>query len=408
MSKYYVVHYAEIALKGRNKPFYIDTLRKNLEFALSDVEGVSVKKLEGRLLVEVKGDTNIESRIQKVFGVAWFTEVVPVELELQRMSEVATKLVLDSDCKERKTFGVSARRAQKSFPYNSMQIASIIGEHIVKNTDYRVDLTNPCVRVYVDIVNGMALLYTQKKKGPGGLPVGVSGRVVHLFSGGIDSPVAAWLLMKRGCEPIYLHFYALPSAELVLQSKVGKIIKVLSSYSPSTVKLVLVPFADYELLTSKQRTHEPVMFRLFMRVVAEEVAKKFYALGISTGDNLGQVASQTLPNIAAMDEGSSLPVLRPLLTYDKQEIIDLAKEIGTYEFSIEKYKDCCSIIATRPEIRVEVGEVNQEFERLGLKQLAAKVLERASVATYDASRGAFELAKFGEYTERKVEGLKAF
>lgn len=185
--------------------------------------------------------------------------------------------------------------------------------------------------------------------------MGVTGKVLHLLSGGIDSPVAAWLMMKRGCDLTYLHFFVAPNAEQIMETKMASLLKALAKYGTGGARLILVPFDDYQLATGGLRQdYEPVVFRHFMRIVAEQVADRVGALAISTGDNLGQVASQTLYNLACIDAGASMPTLRPVVGYDKSEIIELAEAIGTYEGSIEEYKDCCSIVSRHPKTRMNV------------------------------------------------------
>jgi thiamine biosynthesis protein ThiI len=205
---------------------------------------------------------------------------------------------------------------------------------------------------------------------------------MHLFSGGIDSPVAAWLLMKRGCTPVYLHFYLAPTPANVLESKVLRLIKVLSSFSGKST-MVLVPFAEYQLGTSDLPSDlEPSLFRRFMRLTGETLASRFGASGISTGDCLSQAASQTLWNLGVFDGGSVLPILRPLLTYDKEEVIRLARLIGTYDLSLEEYKDCCSMVTRHPKTRAKADIIGRYAETLDFPALISKSLEQGSLVTY--------------------------
>lgn len=206
---------------------------------------------------------------------------------------------------------------------------------------------------------------------------------MHLFSGGIDSPVAAWLLMKRGTRPVYMHFYLAPTPQAAVESKITKLVKVLSTYEGKTT-LVLVPFAEYQLATTGVPAElEPTLFRRFMRMTAEGLSHRFNAKAISTGDSLSQAASQTLWNIASFDDGSTLPILRPLLTYDKDEIIGMARRIGTFDLSLEDYKDCCAIITRHPRTRVRPEEVSEWVARLGLRDLVWRSVARASLVTYN-------------------------
>jgi tRNA uracil 4-sulfurtransferase len=232
-------------------------------------------------------------------------------------------------------------------------------------------------------VRGSALIYTNREMGPGGLPLGTAGRVMHLFSGGIDSPVAAWLLMKRGTRPIHLHFYLAPTPQAAIESKIVKLVKVISAYEGKST-LVLVPFAEYQIATAGVPGElEPCLFRRFMRMTAEGLAPRFGAAAVSTGDSLSQAASQTLWNMASFDDGSTLPILRPLLTYDKEEIVSLARRIGTYDLSLEEYKDCCAMITRHPRTRVKGELVSRYVERFGLRQLVWRSVEKATLVSYN-------------------------
>jgi tRNA uracil 4-sulfurtransferase len=252
-----------------------------------------------------------------------------------------------------------------------------------------VNLSLPDVTLSVDIISDEALVYREHLKGPGGLPVGVSGSVLHLLSGGIDSPVAAWLMMKRGCRPVYLHFYVAPSAEPIVQSKIGELVRELSQNGEES-RLILIPFSPYQIETANLPSEfEPIVFRRFMRMVAEKLASSLDFPAISTGDNLAQVASQTLQNIACIDSGSSLPTLRPLLGYDKDEIVQLARLVGTYQTSILDYKDCCSIVSKHPRTRMKIVEVDEASRRHGFDDLVVRCINMGSMATF--RDGAVEL-----------------
>jgi tRNA uracil 4-sulfurtransferase len=263
-----------------------------------------------------------------------------------------------------------------------------------------VDLADPELTIHVDVIKGRGLVYSNKVRGPGGLPVGTAGRSIHLFSGGIDSPVAAWLLLKRGSRPVYLHFYLAPSAASAVDSKITKLQKVLSDFGGRSA-LVLCPFADYQLVTAGVPGDlEPMLFRRYMRMVAEELAPRFDAVGISTGDSLSQAASQTAWNLSSFDEGSSLPILRPLLTYDKEEIVSLAKRIGTYELSLEEYKDCCAMITRHPRTKVRAEVISECVRKFGLRELAKRSIEKALIVVYNPERDGFKQSPLTESPPR--------
>ncbi|MBI3840672.1 MAG: tRNA 4-thiouridine(8) synthase ThiI [Thaumarchaeota archaeon] len=380
MTETFVVHYSEIALKGKNRPDFVRVLRRNVSRSLSHLQPVITSE-SGRLLLTVEGDTEeVEQRLATVFGLAWFAraEVTKAEVDQIRakVMEVAAR---DSGA----SFKIDARRSDKSFPLTSAQLAQELGAEVVAQTGRKVDLSHPDSTIHVDILKGQALIYSDKQDGPGGLPVGTAGRVVHLFSGGIDSPVAAWLMMKRGCTPVYLHFYLAPTPAYPLNSKVTKLVKKLSAHSGKTT-LILMPFADYQLATfGAPGELEPSLFRRFMRMTAEALAPVLGASGISTGDSLSQAASQTLWNLRAFDEGSSLPILRPLLSYDKEEIVALARKIGTYEQSLEEYKDCCAIVTRHPRTRVKPDAISEYVRVLGLRKLVTESIEHGTLVTYN-------------------------
>lgn len=381
----FVVHYSEIALKGKNRPAFTRALRRNIHRALRGLGDVSVDHVDGRFIVTLDADEReASSRLSKVFGVSWFALTSVVKGEFASIKEAV--LQDSSSIGPGSTFKVATRRTDKGFPLGSMALARELGSFVVEKTGASVDLKEPDVTIRVDVLRGRALVYSQRREGPGGLPVGVGGRIVHLFSGGIDSPVAAWLLMKRGCRPVHLHFYLAPSHEYVLQSKILKIIKILSAYCGRST-FVMVPFAEYQLATSEvQPDCEPSLFRFFMRITAEALAPSFGAVAISTGDSLAQAASQTLWNLGAFDYGSSLPVLRPLLAYDKQEITEMAQRIGTYEASIQDYKDCCAIITRHPKTRVKRDLMAQYSQALDFPSLVQRCLSASTLATYDPTK----------------------
>jgi thiamine biosynthesis protein ThiI len=380
MPSTYVVHYAEVALKGKNRPEFVRALRRNLAGALSGMRP-DARYFEGRIVLAAEGDDEeITRRISSTFGVAWFSPAVIVEADIAKIRGAVLELARGSGGA---SFKIDARRSDKSFPMTSHQLASDLGGAVAGETGKKVDLRAPGDVFHVDVAGGRAFVYSKKRPGPGGLPVGTAGRVMALFSGGIDSPVAAWLMMKRGCVPVYVHFYLAPSPEVPMESKVTRIVKILSSYGGKST-LVLVPFAEYQLATAGRADGlEPSLFRRFMRMTCEALAPWFGASAIATGDSLSQAASQTLWNLGAFDRGSTLPVLRPLLTFDKEEIVAMAKRISTYGPSIEDYKDCCAMITRHPRTRVKADEISVAVESLGLQGLVWRVVERSTLVTYD-------------------------
>jgi thiamine biosynthesis protein ThiI len=385
-----VVHYAEIGTKGNNRGFFENQLEKNLLEKLEPLGMFQVELVDQRLIVTSEGDPaawqSAMAVLKEVFGVAWLSRVVECPLDYEGVKVAAVReLEALRKTSNTSTFRVTSKRANKGYELSSQQMAVKLGEDLMKETGLGVDLSSPQATLFVDILSDRILLHTTKEKGPGGLPVGVTGKVVHLLSGGIDSPVAAWLMMKRGCDLTYVHFFVAPSPEDILETKMARMLRTLSRFGTGGGRLILVPFTDYQVSTGDLRPdYEPVVFRHFMRIVAEKVALRVGAAAISTGDNLGQVASQTLYNLACIDAGASMPTLRPVVGYDKSEIVKVAEAIGTYEDSIADYKDCCSIVSRHPRTRMKVEEVMEASRRYDFPALAEKALSRAAVMKFDA------------------------
>ncbi len=388
-----MLHYAEVALKGNNRAEFVRALRRSINRALAGVEH-RLALYEGRFLVDSEGDeAETVRRLSRVFGVSWFAPVSVVPLEYPK---ILSSVLESARSAPPGTFKVFARRSEKSFPLTSQELATRLGAEVVNETGRKVNLSTPDLSIHVDVVKGRALVYSEKLRGPGGLPLGTAGRVMHLFSGGIDSPVAAWLMMKRGTAPVYLHFYLAPTPKSAVESKITELVKVLSLFGGKST-IVLVPFAEYQLATTEVPGElEPSLFRRFMRMTAEGLAPRFGAAAISTGDSLSQAASQTLWNIASFDEGSTLPILRPLLTFDKDEIISLARRIGTYDLSLQEYKDCCAIITRHPRTRVRGAQLSECVERFGLRDLVWKSVEKATLVTYNPAAGVLRTSPLGE------------
>lgn len=379
----FVAHYSEVALKGKNRPEFIRSLRHNISRGLSDLNP-RVSLNDGRFLVSIDGDPKVaEERLARVFGIAWFSKVSAVP---QEYSAISREVLNQANASGQTTFRISPHRSDKTFPMTSSQLAQRLGNDVMLGTGKKVNLSEPDLDLHVDVIRKQALVYSSKLAGPGGLPVGTAGRVMHLFSGGIDSPVAAWLLMKRGCRPLYVHFYLSPTPSYPLESKIPRLLKILSSYGGRST-LVLLPFAEYQLATSEVPGGiEPSLFRRFMRMTAETLAPRFRAGAVATGDSLSQAASQTLWNLAAFDEGARYPILRPLLTYDKDEIVTLARRIGTYEPSIEEYKDCCAIITRHPQTRAKPELISRFSQELEFGRLISRSIAGGTLVLQDPGK----------------------
>lgn len=382
---YFLAHYGEIGLKGKNRPFFERALVRNIAKSISDLGKANVRRLEGRILVEVEAEPDeVLRRLKRTFGIEYFS---PVEVIMghnyEELSELVVKMAKSKP--NISSFRVMAKRSYKGFPMNSMELARRLGADVVNATGLKVDLKSPDLTIYVEVLSDRFLVYTDKIRGYGGLPVGVSEGVLHLISGGIDSPVAAWLLLRRGCGLGYIHFHAYPTAEEAIMAKMGDIFKVLSSYGGDGL-VFFVPYHTFHLARLELYPKlELVLFKRFMLKVSERLARKYGYLALSTGESLAQVASQTLHNLVAEAYGLKVEVLRPLLSYAKQEIVELAKEIGTYELSIKPYTDCCSIVAKHPETRAKPEQVKAAERDVGLERAIRAALKEVKV--YELERG---------------------
>jgi tRNA uracil 4-sulfurtransferase len=360
-----LIHYGELALKGRNRGIFEKRLIENIRKVVAG----RIVRFHGRIVVE---SDDIDA-LKRVFGISWMTNGHRVEKDLESIKNLVLSKVLEISTEGIQTFGVFVKRADKSFPYTSVEVGDMVGREVVDKLELRVNLRSPDLKIYIEIAEEVFVFF-EKLRGLGGLPVGISGRVLCMLSGGIDSPVAAYLMMKRGCSVDYMHFYNLSDGKSVLNSKIIDLVNILNRYQDRS-KLHLVPFKPFQMEILMQRInsqYELVLFRRFMAMVAERVAMVKGYRAIVTGDSLGQVASQTLENLCAVDDAVSLPVFRPLISYDKQEIIDISKRIGTYEHSLRGYKDCCSLLSSRPATKADLGSTKAIEGRLDVEEVVKR------------------------------------
>lgn len=363
-----VVHYAEIGLKGRNRSFFERVLAENIVKRFQGVDSVRVERMPGRFLVRATvplKESTWEEKLRTVFGIAYFAPAIPAPRTLEAIEET----ILENFPQEPPgPFRITASRADKRFPLTSLELERRLGEAVRSRTCRPVDLKNPAITVYVEITHPSALIYFTRKEGPGGLPVGVSGKVGLLLSGGIDSPVAGFLALKRGCRVVPIHFHSQPFGNwLASEEKAVEIVKVLTDWGMEPY-IYIIPIGDLqqEIVLSAPSAFRLVLYRRLMLRIAEKVMEMEGGLALVTGDSLGQVASQTLENIVAISQAVHMPILRPLIGFDKAEIIKIAKSIGTYEISIRPGEDCCQFlmprkVATRPTL-AEVLEAEKELD----------------------------------------------
>ena len=381
--EYVVCHYHEIALKGRNRKFFEEKLVANIKRVLASDSFEFVRRIFGRVLIKltpqgVEKQKAVEQSLKKVFGLANFAFAVRTKPVVGAIKKTATILLKEQKFK---TFRITARRAQKDFPFTSQQINEEVGEFIVKKLKKKVNLQNPDLNCFIEIVENSSFLYLEKIKGPGGLPTGVSAKAVVLLSGGIDSPVAAYQIMKRGTKVVFLHFHSFPYTDYASIEKTKEIIEVLRQYQGKT-KLYLLPFAKIQeqILTKTPAKLRVILYRRMMMRIGQKIAEKEKALALVTGESIGQVASQTLENIRVIEEVVDLPVFRPLIGQDKQEIIDQAKEINTFKISILPHQDCCTrFVPKHPVTKARLDKVKKAEENLEIERLVSEAIKQIEI-----------------------------
>lgn len=366
---------SEITLKGGNRASFERILARNVRAALAPFGMFRVEMGNGRLLASSEGEFDASAAAAaaaRVFGV----DTVSICREAgPDINEIEKAVLSDSGSLAGRSIRVEAKRADKRFPLTSQRVNEIVGKALVEK-GCTVDLTNPERTIFIDILSDRALVSSEKLRGPGGLPVGTGGKVLSLLSGGIDSPVASWMMMKRGCSVDFLHMHTSPDAESARGSKIMALAKAVRSYAPTHATIFMAPYTEfYKATTSVQPAFELVVFRRFLLRLGEEIAKSHGHKALVTGDSVGQVASQTLDNLFATNEAVRIPVFRPLVAFNKQEIVDLASKVGTYRLSLEPYKDCCSLVATKhPSTSVPLEKAKQIEEEINIGKIVEKTL----------------------------------
>ncbi|MBN2006879.1 MAG: tRNA 4-thiouridine(8) synthase ThiI [Anaerolineae bacterium] len=381
--QHYIVHYGELGLKGHNRVQFERQLVRNIRTVLGVLGNVSVARAHSYLLVNAAEDIApeaLEQRLQRVFGVAYFAPTLIVPKDFEAMSEAALRLSKDL-ITATTTFKVETARGDKQFPMLSQEVSREIGARIVEKTGAPVKMKNPDVRLNIQIYSDGAYLFIRRLPGAGGLPVGTSGRVLTLLSGGIDSPVAAHMLLKRGCTTDFLHFHLLPTIEQVRHSKIVTMAQAVLAPHCSPGALYMVSAAPFEAaMAGLNERVATVVFRRFVMRVAERLAQQSVrnrsALALVTGESVGQVASQTLQNLYLISQATAMPILRPLIGFDKIEIIAMARQIGTYDLSIQEYKDPCSLHARHPATWARESDVLEVESTLDVADLVEETLQR--------------------------------
>jgi thiamine biosynthesis protein ThiI len=368
-----LVRYHEIALKGGNRPFFVDKLGHNLARATSDIPGCHVRPLAGRISLEVPDDVpweRVRERVASVFGVANFSRIHQAPPDAAALEEAVLGAL---GGRSFGSFRVTTRRGWKGFPLRSAEIDRALGAAVNRATGVRVDLEHPDMTLFVEVHKQQILFSFEKEPGPGGFPVGSSGRVLALLSGGIDSPVAAWRMMKRGCTVAFATFHAFPLQDRTLMDKARELARALTRFQYRS-RLLLVPFASVQqaVVASCPAPLRVVLYRRFMVRIGEALAARHGGKALVTGESLGQVASQTLDNMSVIDQAAAGPILRPLVGMDKDEITQQARRIGTYEISTLPDQDCCQLFVPKsPATAAHLPEVLEAERALDVRALIA-------------------------------------
>jgi thiamine biosynthesis protein ThiI len=372
-----------VGLKGRNRSAFERKLKENIESRLSVIGSARVSRISGRLLISLQNwpDTiSAAEMVSRIPGVVRASCALRCAQDLERIYE--SSLWVMGQCEPYESFKVEARRANTDFPLDSMELNRLIGGWLSERLPEKlVRMNDPDVRLHAELIEGFAYLYAHTVKGMGGLPAGTSGRVISLLSAGLDSPVATWRMMKRGALVTALHFSGRPETSATSEHLVSEIVDVLKVYG-GLERLCIAPFGAFqrEISQSVPSDLRVVFYRRLMFAVANRLALDFGALALVTGESLGQVASQTLENIRAVDAVAEYPVLRPLIGTDKQEIIEAAKDIGTFEISSQKHEDCCTLFMPRhPATHAHLKTVERISESLPIDAWVQAIIDSLEV-----------------------------
>lgn len=377
-ARYLIGRCHEVALKGRNRWRFVDQLKRNLAAVFADYRLGRIRSEGPRLLVELPAELSDEvaaERAALVFGLQNFSVSRPVALEIETLKREAVALALGVRAR---SFRIETRRSDKRFPLTSLEVDREIGAAVKAASAMKVDLGQPELTITIEIMPNLAYLTSGKHPAPGGLPVGVGGRAMALLSGGIDSPVAAWRMMKRGLRLDFVHFHSHPLVSTASKEKARELTAHLTRYQ-SRATLLMVAFGDLqrEIVARTRRPLRVVLYRRFMMRIASALAATSGATALVTGESLGQVASQTLDNMRVIEQAAALPLLRPLVGMDKNEIVEQARRLGTFETSILPDQDCCTLfVPPHPETHARLEVVEQAEAALDVPAMVAQAIAR--------------------------------
>ena len=376
-----VLRVGELFLKGKNRHIFEQALERNVRRALDGRNDVQVKPVHGRIFVLGAADEDLLGRLRWVFGISSMSAAVFCEKSIETITANAVKMGKDHPARKGDMFRIAARRSDKNFDHNSAEIGRIVGAAGAEATGLGVDLERPNLRIGVEVGVSWTFLWTEQRRGPGGLPVGTSGRAALLLSGGIDSPVAGHLLQKRGLELIGVYFHAFPYTGDGAKNKVIDLARTLAQRQKG-FRLYVVSFSKIqELLRDKaDASYLVLLYRRAMIRIAQKIAGRERIAALATGESLGQVASQTLTNLSVVQDVATMPILRPLIGFDKAETIELARKIGTYEISILPHDDCCSLFVPKhPETKGHIPKRAAMEAGIDLQPLLDEAFENAEL-----------------------------
>lgn len=373
-----LIRYGELSLKGKNRNTFIKQLKKNMKAALKTFPSLEYDAQHDRMYIYLNGEDakQVCDIVSKVFGISSLSLAIKVNSDIEEIKKACMESL---DFSEFKTFKVAARRSDKMFPYISDQINRMVATEILKNTDWRVDVKNPDVKIIVEVHRDGTYIMTDRIEGAGGFPVGCGGKAMALLSGGIDSPVATYLMMKRGVHIECIHYASPPYTSQAAQDKVLELARLISGFQ-GEILVHVVPFTNLQLQIYQHadESYAITLMRRMMMRIATGLAEKRHAQAIATGESVGQVASQTLESMQAINNVTTTPIIRPLVTMDKVEIIDIARKIGTFETSILPFEDCCTIFTPKnPVTKPKIDKCVRYESRFDWESLVQECIDQA-------------------------------
>ncbi|MCM3317006.1 tRNA 4-thiouridine(8) synthase ThiI [Rummeliibacillus sp. G93] len=386
-----LIRYGEITTKGKNRKLFINRLKENLRYTFADIPNMRIRSERDRMYLSSEVDTEMEeilNRLPHIFGIHSFSPVAECEPTVEAMKELAVEIVQGLDY-EGKTFKVNAKRSFKNFPLDTYELQQTIGSHVLGTLPgMTVQMKKPDIELRVEVREKAVYMMVDVIAGAGGLPIGSNGKALLLLSGGIDSPVAAYYMMKRGVRIEAIHFFSPPFTSDQSLTKVKELCDKISRFG-GNIRLHIIPFTETQQTIQNSVPENVTMTstRRMMMKIADEVRKEIDAKALVTGENLGQVASQTLESLAAINDVTTTPILRPLITFDKLEIIDVAQKIGTYDISIRPYEDCCTVFTpANPKTKPRVEKMNYYESFTDFEEMIQRAVKNREIHSFPKTK----------------------